>query len=64
VIEPLKIDNFPPRIAFHPLGIYYFHEKKELFVINHAFDRGGERIEVVFFHSIDRSSKLKKKDED
>jgi len=45
-----KIENFPENITFHPHGVYlYKNEKNEnyLYVINHAFSLGGERIEVI-----------------
>lgn len=32
-------------MAFHPHGIYLF-EKRLLYIINHAFKYGGERVEV------------------
>lgn len=40
----LLLDNFPHNIAFHPHGMYLF-KKEIIYVINHSFDKGGERIE-------------------
>ncbi|GAB5036181.1 Hypothetical protein NocV09_03500030 [Nannochloropsis oceanica] len=47
-IEPVPLVNFPEGIAFHPHGMYYHRETSKLFVINHAYEKGGERIDV--FH--------------
>ena len=44
-IYKLRIKNFPKNIDFHPHGIDIFGD--ELYVINHAYKRGGERIEVL-----------------
>jgi len=40
--RPIK--NFPKGIAFHPHGIYIYNNL--LYAINHAYSKGGERIEV------------------
>ena len=37
--------NFPKEIAFHPHGIY-IHQEKYVFVVNHAYDKGGERVDL------------------
>ena len=42
----LELTNFPSVDAFHPHGIYYFEDKSLLFVVNHAYGKGGERIDV------------------
>jgi hypothetical protein len=39
------IKNFPVEIAFHPHGLYIY--KNMIYVINHAYSKGGERIEVI-----------------
>ena len=52
-IVPLK--NFPGNIAFHPHGIFLF-KKEIIYVINHAFDKGGERIEK--FRIIEKEDKI------
>jgi hypothetical protein len=46
--SPLPISGFPEDIAFHPHGIHIREvaSKKLLYVINHAYDRGGDRVEV------------------
>lgn len=40
----LPLYNYPDSIAFHPHGMYLF-KKEIIYVINHGFDKGGERIE-------------------
>lgn len=41
---PLQLTNFPSKeFAFHPHGLYNI--KETLYVLNHAWHRGGERIE-------------------
>ncbi|CAM9376658.1 unnamed protein product [Ectocarpus sp. 4 AP-2014] len=42
----LEIDGFPEGNAFHPHGMHYRAETGELFVVNHAYSQGGERIDV------------------
>lgn len=42
--QSIMILGFPSDILFHPHGIAVFKDK--LFVINHAFYKGGERVEV------------------
>mmetsp|Transcript_6795 Transcript_6795/g.6680 ORF Transcript_6795/g.6680 Transcript_6795/m.6680 type:complete len:346 (+) Transcript_6795:65-1102(+) len=41
----IPIHNFPKEIGFHPHGLFLF-KNETLYVINHAFNRGGERVEV------------------
>lgn len=45
---PLKIYGFPKELAFHPHGIYLYTKRsvRYLYVINHAYNNGGERVEV------------------
>lgn len=43
-VQKLPIANYPEGVDFHPHGIYIFD--RTLYVINHAFDKGGERIDV------------------
>jgi hypothetical protein len=40
--------NFPAGVAFHPHGFGLFYDQDLLFVINHAYKDGGERVDV--FH--------------
>eukprot|EP00903_Cladosiphon_okamuranus_P013564 g12635.t1 len=42
----LELEGFPEGTAFHPHGMHYRQETGELFVVNHAFSQGGERIDV------------------
>ncbi|CAM9654065.1 unnamed protein product, partial [Ectocarpus fasciculatus] len=42
----LEIEGFPEGNAFHPHGMHYRAETGELFVVNHAYSQGGERIDV------------------
>ena len=39
---------FPNNVAFHPHGIYLLRQEGRmlLYVVNHAYSTGGERIEV------------------
>ena len=46
VLTSEKIEGFPKEIAFHPHGVSLF-KNEFLYVINHAFEKGGERIEVI-----------------
>lgn len=46
IITQYPIIGLPQEIAFHPHGIYLY-QKKFLYIINHAYKQGGERIEVV-----------------
>ena len=43
-IQELPIFNYPENVDFHPHGIDILDST--LYVINHAYDRGGERIDV------------------
>ena len=36
--------NFPIDVIFHPFGLYY--EDNTIYVLNHAFHKGGSRIDV------------------
>ncbi|CAM9453045.1 unnamed protein product [Chrysoparadoxa australica] len=44
--------GFPSDVAFHPHGIFYYPPRNELYIINHAYAQGGERIDVF---SVDAS---------
>lgn len=46
MIAPLALEGFPDDIAFRPHGMYNHPETAELFVVNHAYKMGGERIDV------------------
>jgi len=50
----LKLINFPKEIGFRPHGISY--KDGFLYVINHAFSQGGERVEVFKHPTHDSSS--------
>jgi len=45
-IQQLPIVGFPEGDYFHPHGLYYREQERELYVVNHAYAKGGERIEV------------------
>lgn len=45
-LEQLKIENFPYDVAFHPHGIFLDRENQQLYVVNHAYAKGGERIDI------------------
>lgn len=45
-LKSVSIEGLPKEIAFHPHGAYLY-KKELLYIINHAFDKGGERIEVI-----------------
>ncbi len=45
-IEKLPLVGFPEGIDFHPHGIYVHKPDNTLYVVNHAYENGGERIEV------------------
>jgi len=45
-IQELPIINYPEGVNFHPHGIYIRKEDRTLYVINHAYEKGGERIDV------------------
>ena len=38
------MEDFPKNVAFHPHGMNIF-KNNTLYVVNHAFGKGGERIE-------------------
>lgn len=43
-IRPLELQNWPKDIAFHPHGLYIHNNT--LYVVNHAYSQGGERVDV------------------
>jgi hypothetical protein len=51
VPRKVEIKNWPRKIAFHPHGIDILRteEKTLIYIVNHAFSKGGERIEVIEF---------------
>lgn len=55
-IYPVTLKDFPEAVAFHPHGLYI--QGEELYVINHAFKKGGERIEVFRIEGADSQVKL------
>jgi hypothetical protein len=46
----LEIKDFPENIAFHPHGIALFNNN-EVYVLNHGYSRGGERVEKFTIRS-------------
>lgn len=54
-IEDIRINNFPSDVAFHPHGIYLYNNKF-IYVINHAYHKGGERVEI--FKIVDENEKI------
>ncbi|MEE4248261.1 MAG: hypothetical protein V2I33_22965 [Kangiellaceae bacterium] len=44
-LRELERHGFPAKVAFYPHGLSIW-EGRWLYVINHAFNRGGERVEV------------------
>lgn len=40
----IPLSNFPSHTAFHPHGLYLYNSL--LYVINHAYRKGGERIDI------------------
>jgi hypothetical protein len=57
-IIKLEIKDFPKNISFHPHGIYISND--ELYIINHAYSRGGERVEVFKLEDIEDNFLVKK----
>jgi hypothetical protein len=45
-IKKIPISNFPKDVNFHPHGIYLY-KNSTLYVINHAYQKGGERVEIL-----------------
>jgi hypothetical protein len=54
-IEDLLVNNFPKDFKFHPHGLYLY-KNKYIYVINHAYNKGGERVEV--FEIVDTDNKI------
>ncbi|CAM9912397.1 unnamed protein product, partial [Discosporangium mesarthrocarpum] len=46
----LEMRNFPEDVAFHPHGLHFNRDTSEIFVVNHAYAKGGERIDVFKVH--------------
>lgn len=46
---PVEIRYFPQGIGFHPHGMYV--KDSHLYVVNHAFSKGGERIEKFYINT-------------
>lgn len=45
-IRLFNVNKFPEGIAFHPHGVF-FAGRNLIYVINHAYNLGGERVEVI-----------------
>ena len=48
-VATLSLENFPTDVDFHPHGIHLLRNNNQmlLFVINHAYTAGGERVELA-----------------
>jgi len=44
-VRKIQMNNFPQNVAFYPHGIYIY-KNNSLYVINHAYQKGGERVEI------------------
>jgi hypothetical protein len=55
----LEIRSWPEEDKFHPHGIYWHSKTNRLYVINHAYDAGGERVEVIITTQKKDTIKLK-----
>lgn len=55
-IEPALVEGFPSDVAFRPHGLGLLADGDLLFVVNHAYARGGERIDI--FHLLEEVSSL------
>lgn len=40
------ISEYPPELYFHPFGMYLVRTTNALYVLNHAFNRGGTRVDI------------------
>ena len=45
-IDKLPLIGYPEGVDFHPHGIYVHKPDNTLYVVNHAYEKGGERIDV------------------
>lgn len=45
-VSMVEIENWPEEVDFHPHGLY-IRGASTLYVINHAYAKGGERVEVM-----------------
>ena len=45
-MHPVPLVNFPVGVRFQAHGIYLEKESHTLFVLNHAYKYGGERVDV------------------
>ena len=55
-VKSIKINNFPMEVAFHPHGISY--KNRTLYIVNHAYSKGGERIEVFKLDNLAKGKEL------
>jgi hypothetical protein len=46
VLEKASILNYPPNVVMHSHGIGLLHSQDLLFVVNHAYAKGGERVDI------------------
>eukprot|EP01126_Amoeba_proteus_P004421 TRINITY_DN11478_c0_g1_i20.p1 TRINITY_DN11478_c0_g1~~TRINITY_DN11478_c0_g1_i20.p1 ORF type:complete len:227 (+),score=27.79 TRINITY_DN11478_c0_g1_i20:328-1008(+) len=60
-IYPVTLIGFPKELAFHPhgLGIWKDGEGDRLFVVNHAYSKGGEHIDVFDLNENDSTVVLR-----
>ena len=42
----VKIRNYPNDTYFQPFGMYFVRNSDALYVLNHAFNRGGSRVDI------------------
>ena len=44
----MKINGFPSNIAFYPHGLHLwkYETQNYIFAVNHAYNYGGERVEI------------------
>lgn len=50
--EKVDMVGYPAGVAFHPHGLGLLDKEDLLFVINHAYSNGGERVDVFKLESV------------
>jgi len=55
-IRPIELESWPKGVAFHPHGLYI--RNNELYVVNHAYSEGGERVEVFLISNVSAQVRL------
>ena len=46
VPNPVRLEGFPKGVDFRPESLSYHRESRDLYVVNHAYGKGGERVDV------------------